>query len=82
MKQIRLDPNIPSEVRGIGKAQAMDILDALHRYAAQREGDIKPLQGEFAGMLRLRVSSYRVVFTETSDSITVHRIRHRKDAYR
>ncbi|MBZ5676572.1 MAG: type II toxin-antitoxin system RelE/ParE family toxin [Acidobacteriia bacterium] len=82
MKQIRFDPNVPAEVRSIGQQTALQILTALHRYAETGVGSVKPLSGEFEGLLRLRVGNYRVLFDETEDTITVHRVLDRKDAYR
>ena len=60
----------------------MQILNALHRYAETGEGNVKSLSGEFQGLLRLRVGNHRVLFNEAADTITVHRVRDRKDAYR
>jgi mRNA interferase RelE/StbE len=82
VKRIRFVPNATVEVRAIDQPTAMQILSALHRYAEMGEGRVKPLSGEFAGLLRLRVGDYRVLFDETEDTITVHRVRDRKDAYR
>ena len=82
MKRIRVEPNVPAEVRAIDQPTAMQILTALHRYAATGEGRVKPLSGEFEGLLRLRVGNHRVLFDETADTITVHRVRDRKNAYR
>ena len=81
MKKIRFQPNVPAEVRAIAQPIALDILKALHRYATTGRGRVKPLSGEFEGLLRLRVGSYRILFDETSDVITVHRVRDRSDAY-
>ena len=58
-------------------AQAVSFIEA-----ETGEGRVKPLRGEFEGFLRLRAGSHRVFFKETADTITVHRIRDRKDAYR
>lgn len=82
MKRIRFGPNVPAEIRAIDQPIAMDILTALHRYAESGEGNVKPLSGEFEGLRRLRVGSHRVLFDETQDTITIHRVRDRKDAYR
>ena len=60
----------------------MQILNALHRCAETGEGNVKSLSGEFQGLLRLRVGNHRVLFNEAADTITVHRVRDRKDAYR
>ena len=82
MKRIRFDPSVPAEIRAIDQPTALKILTALHRYAETGEGNVKPLSGEFAGLLRLRVGSRRVLFDETADAITVHRVLDRTDVYR
>ena len=82
MKAIRFHPNVPAEVRAIEQKAAMTILEAIHRYAETSAGRVKPLSGEFEGMLRLRVGNHRVFFDETADTITIHRVLDRKDAYR
>jgi mRNA-degrading endonuclease RelE of RelBE toxin-antitoxin system len=81
VKKIRFQPNVPVEVRAIERQAALGILKALHRYAETGEGRVKPLKGEFAGLRRLRVGNHRVLFDEAADTITVHRISARKDAY-
>lgn len=82
MKRIRFEPNVPAEVRSIEQQTALQILTALHRYAQTGVGSVKSLSGEFEGLLRLRVGNHRVLFDETEDTITVHRVLNRKDAYR
>ena len=82
VKKIRFHANVREEVRAIEQRAAMDILMAIHRYATTGTGRVKPLSGEFEGLLRLRVGNHRVIFDETEDTITIHRIRDRRDAYR
>jgi len=82
VKRIRFEPNVPAEVRSIEQQTALQILTALHRYAQTGVGSVKSLSGEFEGLLRLRVGNHRVLFDETEDTITVHRVLNRKDAYR
>ncbi len=82
MKAIRFHPNVPADVRAIEQKAAMTILEAIHRYAETGAGRVKPLSGEFEGVLRLRVGNHRVFFDETADTITIHRVLDRKDAYR
>lgn len=81
MKKIRFKPNVASELRAIAQQTALGILKALHRYAETGHGRVKRLSGEYEGLLRLRVGNHRVLFDETADTITVHRIRDRRDAY-
>jgi mRNA-degrading endonuclease RelE of RelBE toxin-antitoxin system len=82
VKKIHFEPNVPAEIRVIPQHVAMTILGAIHRYAETGAGRVKPLSGEFEGFLRLRVGSHRVFFKETADTITIHRIAGRRDAYR
>ncbi len=82
MKRIRFQPRVAEEVRAIEQRAALNILGVIHRYAATGAGRVKPLGGEFEGLYRLRVGKHRVIFEETEDTITVHRVRDRRDAYR
>jgi mRNA-degrading endonuclease RelE of RelBE toxin-antitoxin system len=82
LKKIRFRPNVQGEIRAIEQKAALNVLQAIHRYAQTGEGRVKPLQGEFEGLLRLRVGNHRVFFDETEDTITIHRVRDRKESYR
>ena len=82
MKKIRFQPNVPGEVRAISQRNAMTILEAIHRYADSGAGQVKALQGEFEGLLRLRVGKHRVLFDETAETVTIHRVGNRRDVYR
>lgn len=60
----------------------MNILAAIHRLAEHGSGDVRELKGR-AGEKRLRVGDYRVRFTdEGQDTLRVHTVKNRKDAYR
>ena len=82
MKKILFTAPARADVRRIDRDTAMRILATLHRFAETGEGDIKKMQGD-SGELRLRVGDYRVRFTEEpDDTLRIHSVRHRKDAYR
>lgn len=82
MKRIRFQPHVPAEVRAIDQRTAISILESVHRYAATGVGDVKPLSGQWAGLLRLRAGNHRVLFDETADEMVIHRVAPRHDAYR
>ncbi len=42
----------------------------------------KMLSGSLAGMYRVRIGDYRIVFEVKGDVITIIAVRHRKDVYR
>jgi mRNA interferase RelE/StbE len=71
-----------ADIRRIDREAAMRILTALHRFAESGEGDIKKMRGD-SSELRLRVGDYRVRFTEEpADTLHIHSVRHRSEAYR
>jgi len=52
------------------------------RLTADPIGLGKPLSGEFAGMLRLRVGDWRVIYEVNGDNVTIRAIKLRRDAYK
>ena len=82
MRTILWSENARTEVRRLDRDTAMRIFAALHRFAKTGDGDVKRLKEE-SGELRLRVGDYRVRFTEEPDqSLHIHSVRHRREAYR
>lgn len=82
MRRILWSEGARADIRRLDRETAMRIFAALHRFAETGEGDIKKLKGE-PGELRLRVGDHRVRFTqEPDDSLHIHSVRHRSEAYR
>lgn len=71
-----------ADIRRLDRETAMRIFAALNRFAETSEGDVKKLQGE-SDELRLHVGDCRVRFTQQSDdTLRIHSVRHRREAYR
>jgi mRNA-degrading endonuclease RelE of RelBE toxin-antitoxin system len=60
----------------------MRIFDRLLEFDRTGRGDVKDLQGELAGSRRLRVGTYRVIFSQSGDVLHVYCVKHRSEAYR
>jgi len=59
------------------------VIDAVERFAATREGDIRRLQDITPPLFRLRIGDLRVLFrVETDDSIVIERVLPRDKAYK
>jgi len=71
-----------ADIRRLDKPSARRIFDAALRFARTGQGDIKQLQGEYAGKLRLRAGEYRLFLSPTAGTLRIHSVRHRKEAYR
>ncbi len=70
------------QLSGIARKPARLIVSKLEQYAADPASlanQVKKLKG--ANYLRLRVGSYRVIFTEDGVVVTVIKIGHRRDIY-
>ena len=69
----------------ITKTIAQRILDKIHWLSANC-GSLMPaaLAGDLAGIYKLRVGDYRVLYTLKNDarSVCILRIRHRRDVYK
>ncbi len=82
MRKIVWSEPARADIRRLDRDTAMRIFIALHRFAENGEGDIRKLKGQ-SGELRLRVGDYRVRFSEErEDTLHIHSVRNRSEAYR
>ena len=82
MKRIVISEEAKADIRAIPQHIAMNILTTIHRLAESGAGRVKTLQDQ-DGEKRLRVGDYRVRFTEEHpDTLRIHAVKNRKDAYR
>jgi mRNA-degrading endonuclease RelE of RelBE toxin-antitoxin system len=71
-----------ADVRRLDKPTAQRTFDTLLRFARNGQGDVKQLKGQLSGRLRLRSGDYRVIISQPGDTLHVHSVCHRKEAYR
>lgn len=70
-----------AQLRALAKDARRRIGQKLDALQTDLRGDVNKLAGQ-EGKYRLRVGSYRVLFTLENDLIFVHQVKDRKDAYR
>jgi mRNA-degrading endonuclease RelE of RelBE toxin-antitoxin system len=71
-----------ADVRRLDKPAAQRVFDTLLRFARTGEGDIKQLKGSLAGKLRLRSGDYRLIISQSGDTLRIHSVRRRREACR
>jgi mRNA-degrading endonuclease RelE of RelBE toxin-antitoxin system len=71
-----------ADVRRLDKPAAQRVFDTLLRFARTGQGDIRQLRGTLAGKLRLRSGDYRLIISQSGDTLRIHSVRHRREAYR
>ena len=82
MKRILFSAEAIADIRAISKHLAKNILTSIHRLADSEGGRVKALQ-DLDKEKRRRVGDYRVRFTaEHPDTLHIHTVKNRKDAYR
>jgi mRNA-degrading endonuclease RelE of RelBE toxin-antitoxin system len=70
-----------ADVRRLDKPAAQRVLDTLLRFARAGQGDIRQLKGSLAGKLRLRSGDYRLIISQSGDTLRIHSVRHPREAY-
>ena len=81
-KRIIWSPRAQADIRQLDIPTALRIFAGLARFAETGVGDVKALEGEDAGTLRLRIGDYRLRFTDEGEALRIHNVKHRREAYR
>jgi len=71
-----------ADVRRLDRPAAQRVFDTLLRFARTGQGDIRHLKGSLAGRQRLRSGDYRLIISQSGDTLRIHSVRHRREAYR
>jgi mRNA interferase RelE/StbE len=74
--------SVASDLDRLDPPVALRVLRKIEKSLVVEGGAGDPLAGEFAGLFRLRVGDYRVIYARTSVGFLVLRIAHRGDVYR
>lgn len=80
--RIEYKASVARDLRRLGRAEAVRVLDRDERALASRGPQGDPLGGEFQGFYRLGVGDYRVIYARTDEGYLVLRIGHRREVYR
>ena len=80
--RIAFKKSVARDLKRLGQAEADRVLTRLAAELPQNADSCPELKGKFAGLRKLRVGDYRVIFAIIGDSVLVTRIGHRRDAYR
>lgn len=71
-----------ADMAALDKGIALRVKQSIERFAETGAGNVKRLQGICPPEFRLRVGDYRVRFHNDGETVTVLRIRNRREAYR
>lgn len=80
--RVEYKASVERDLRRLGRAAAERVLRKVEQALGLEGPQGDALSGEFAGLLRLRVGDYRVIYARTDQGYLVLRIGHRGDVYR
>jgi len=74
--------SVARDISHLDKKEARRIIDKIENNLAENAESYPVLKGEFAGLRKMRVGDYRVVFTIMDKNILILRIGHRREIYK
>lgn len=79
---IKHKKSIARDLGRLDKKEARRILDKIEKDLSERAESYPVLKGEFAGLRKMRIGDYRIIFTIMDNDIIVLRIGHRREVYK
>ena len=73
--------SVGKDLANLGKSEARRILDKIEKDLSVRADSYPLLKGPFAGLRKLRVGDYRIIFAVLGQDVLILRIGHRRDVY-
>lgn len=80
--EITYKRSVEKDLARLDKAEARRVLDKIEKELSARPVAYPALRGEFAGLRKLRVGDYRVIFAVLGEQVLVLRVGHRREIYR
>jgi mRNA interferase RelE/StbE len=79
---ISFKKSVGRDLKKISKEQVEKILLKIEETLVKTPEKHPLLSGKFAGLRKLRVGDYRIIFTILDDTVLILRVSHRKESYR
>ena len=79
---IKYKKSIERDLGRLDKKEARRILNKIENDLSEHAESYPVLKGEFAGLRKMRVGDYRVIFTLMDGDILILRVGHRRDIYK
>ena len=79
--EIEYKSSVSHDLRKLDKKTASRILSQINEFLSKDPSTGDRLQGEFAGLYKMRIGEYRVIYTIIKNKVLVLRIRHRSQVY-
>jgi addiction module RelE/StbE family toxin len=79
--KITYKKSVGRDLAKLGAAEARRALGKIEKDLTARADQYPSLKGQFAGLRKLKIGDYRVVFALLGDEVLILRIGHRREVY-
>ncbi len=79
---IKYKKSIERDLKRLNKEDAGRILDKIEDELSEKADAYPLLKGDFAGLRKLRIGDYRVIYAIIKNDCLILRIGHRREIYR
>ncbi len=79
---IEYKASVQKDLRRLDSKQALRVLVAIERALKTEGRGGEALSGPFAGLFKLRVGDYRVIYARTENGYLILRVAHRREVCR
>ena len=74
--------SVGRDLARLGKREARQLLDKIEKELRTQPERYPALKGPFAGLRKMRMGDYRVVYAILGEDVLILRIGHRRDVYK
>jgi mRNA interferase RelE/StbE len=79
--KITYKKSVIRDLKKINKADLKRLIRKIEKELSQKPESYPALKGDFAGLRKLRVGNYRVIFAILNKEVLILRVGHRKEVY-
>ena len=80
--KVQYKRSVEKDLERLDKRDARRILDKLEKELSTHPDRHPTLKGEFAGLRKMRLGNYRVIYALLENEVLILRLENRKDVYR
>jgi len=82
MKKINFKNSVKKDLKKISPDDVKIIFNKIKETFSREPVTTRQLKGRYAGLFRLRIGNYRIIYTSMRGGILIMRIAHRKEVYK
>ena len=79
--KITYKKSVIRDLKKINKSDLKKIISKIEKELSNKSGSYPALKGGFAGLRKLRVGNYRVIYAILDKEVLILRVGHRKEVY-